>query len=220
MNILDVRQEWSSFLLNFLICRSCGFLYREADCVRSLECPHCKQVDNTLEDYFPLNASALIDLIQESYQSDVNASSDAENFEYKHCFAILIYFCSFVEILVQDFLEQRMVKMSLPNEVRELLLKDYRYVKTRVEKLFPTLIGRKWKETLKMLTAQSELDFSAAIEFYEQVAEKRNLLVHEGNKWAMPDDMPRNCIFQLDPIIKLFVTLHNEFIAKPGNVIV
>ncbi len=218
MNILNVREEWSSLLLNFLVCNSCKFLYREADQIKSDECPHCRRVSSTLELYFPLNVFALIDLIQESYQSDGNANSEFTKHEYKHHLSISIYFCSLIEVLLQDFLEQRMAKMELPNQVQGLLLKDYRYVHKRVEKLFPTLIGCKWKETLKTLTAGGELDFVAAIEFYEEVVDKRNLLVHEGNKWAIPEDMPEKCALQLDPIIKLFVRLHNEFVAVYLNV--
>ena len=44
MNILDVQQDWSSLLSNYIICDSCKFLYREADQKKTGECPGCKAI--------------------------------------------------------------------------------------------------------------------------------------------------------------------------------
>jgi hypothetical protein len=103
--------------------------------------------------------------------------------------------------------------MGIPQNIQERLLTDNMYVKQRVQRLFPTLTDAKWNKTIKNLSGRVELDYIETTKFYEHAAEKRNVFLHSGSKWAIPTDMPRKCLRQIWPTVNLFVSLHNEFIA-------
>ena len=222
MDILEIRgQRLSTLLANFMICQSCEIVDRDQERMRvGYQCPRCGVAGQGARGYFPISVSTLIDLMQEFYHlkhgSDVD-SDEASNTRNQgnHQLAVVIFFCTLVEVLLQHFLEQRMSRMGLSHEIQERLLNDNIFVKQRVQKLFPTLTGVKWKETIKMLSKRVELDYVEATKFCEHAAEKRNFFLHSGNKWAIPNDMPEKCIREIWPIVNLFVSLHNEFITQP-----
>lgn len=221
MDITEVRdQELSTLLSDFMICTSCEFVDRDHKRQRvGYQCPRCRVVGTGAELYFPVSVSTLIDLMQEFYhlkqEKDVDSAriSKIQN-ESNHRLAVVIFFCALVEVLLQHFLERRMSRMGLSHEVQEKLLKDNISAKRRFQELFLTLIGAKWKKIVKMLTKQAELNYIEAIDLYELAAKKRNLFLHEGNKWAIPEDMPEKCLRHISPVLNLFVALHNEYIAK------
>ncbi len=57
-------------------------------------------------------------------------------------------------------------------------------------------------------------DFKQTVDFYIESAEKRNKLLHLGNKWIMPPDMAKQCFDHMAPLIQLFIALHNTYLAK------
>jgi hypothetical protein len=176
------------------------------------KCPRCGIAGGGGRNYFPMSVHSLIDLMQEFYHlkqvSDIDSEVPNIQNESNHQLAVVILFCTLGEVLLQHFLECLMYSKGLPQEIQNRLLNDNLFAKQRIQKLFPALAGAEWKVTV-------EIDYLEATKFYEHAAEKRNLFLHRGNKWAISKDMPEKCLHQIWPIINLFVSLHNEFIAQP-----
>ncbi len=222
MDVLEIRsQRLSTLLADFMICGSCGIVDRDHERIRvGYECPRCGIPGDGASGYFPLSALSLIDLMQEFYhlkQGGAAANSvPVERNEGNHRLAVVIFFCALVEVLLQHFLEERMSKMGLPHEIQGRLLDDNLSVKQRVQRLFPTLTGVKWEKAVATLSERVDLDYSEAAKFYYQQASRaRNKFLHGGNKWAIPQDMPEQCISHIWPLVCLFVALHNEYVAQP-----
>lgn len=223
MNILEIRhQKLSTLLSTFMICDFCKIVDLDHERMEvGYLCPRCGVAGNGGRDYFPMSVHNLIDLMQEFYHLKHGLGEDSKisnnQSEGNHQLAVVILFCTLVEVLLQYFLERLMSKMELPQKIQEKLLNDNMNVHQRVEKLFPSLTGAEWMKTIKKLSGGVELDYVETRKFCKYAAEKRNLFLHRGNKWAIPKDMPVKCLHQIWPIVNLFVSLHNEFIAKKEN---
>lgn len=222
MDILEIqKQRLSAVLDDFTICKSCEIVDRDDNrIVVGYRCPRCGAIGDGARSYFPSSVRTLIDLMQEFYHLKQESDMDSDKGPSisnggNHQLAVVIFFCTLVEVLLHYFLERRMSKIGLSREIQERLLNDNIFIKQRVQKLFPAITSAKWKETVKMLSRRVELDYVEAVEFYEHAAEKRNLFLHRGNKWIIPKDMPEKCLRQIWPILNLFVSLHNNFVAKP-----
>jgi hypothetical protein len=162
---------------------------------------------------------AIADLIAELYPLPdldipvlIIPSSDPPE---SHRLAILVFFCTLGEILLQQFLERCMLRLNLPTQIQKRLLQDNLFPPQRIERLFPILTGASWKQAVSAASKHAETNFQSTVIFYKEASEGRNLLLHLGNKWAVPTDMARKCFDQIAPLIKLFVELHNTCLAKP-----
>jgi hypothetical protein len=221
MDIFEIKHQKLSTLLSvFMICTSCKIVDNDTNRIEvGYKCPKCGIAGDGARDYFPMSVHSLIDLMQEFYhlKQESGEGSEVPKFEGEdnHKLAVVILFCTLVEVLLQHFLECLMSSMELSHKIQERLLNDNISIRQRVEKLFPTLIGAKWRKTIKKLNEHVELNYIEAIEFHKYASEKRNFFLHRGSKWAIPKNMPKKCIQQIWPIINLFVSLHNEFIAQP-----
>lgn len=222
VDLLEIRtQRLSTLLADFMICESCGIVDREHERMRvGYACPRCGVPGQGATAYFPMSVISLIDLMQEFYHGRTNLEADEEQMtspKGNHRLAVVIFFCTLGEVLLEHFFKGLMSHIGLSRLIQERLLNDNIFVKQRVEKLFPALTGVRWKPAVKMLAKGKQLDYLKATEFYEDAVEKRNLFLHKGNKWAIPKDMPENCLRQIWPLVNLFVALHNKFLAKPLN---
>lgn len=223
MNILEIRhQKLSTLLSTFMICDFCKIVDLDHERMEvGYLCPRCGVAGNGGRDYFPMSVHSLIDLMQEFYHlkqiSDIDSEVPSIQNESNHQLAVVILFCTLGEVLLQHFLESLMYRKGLSHEIQKRLLNDNLFAKQRIQKLFPALVGAKWKATVEMMNKHVDLNYLEATKFYEQATEKRNLFLHRGNKWAIPKDMPVKCLRQIWPIVNLFVSLHNEFVAKKEN---
>jgi hypothetical protein len=218
VDILDIRhQPLSTLLADFFICQSCGTVDGDDNRIRvGYACPRCGTPSPGAQYYFPLPALSLIDLMQEFFhmRSDapVNEKSSSEK---NHQLAVVIFFCTLGEALLHHFLEEGLHKLRIPYDVQDRLLEDHLFVKQRVDKIFPLVTGnKKWKASVKMLSQRGSIDYTETEAFYQSTAHKRNLLLHRGNMWAIPGDLPEQCMRHIHPLMYLFVDLHNEFIAR------
>lgn len=219
--ILEINDQSLGLLLaDFLICDSCGYVVKfDFQMDSSYQCSRCGFWNKVATLYFPITVRSLIDLMQEFYHLKQEATPDsetpAEQKESNHRLAVVIFFCSLGEILLAHFFNERMFKMKLPQEIRKRLLDDNWSVKQRIQKLFPSLTCVKWKEAVETLSKRVELNYNKTVEFYRRVSDVRNKFLHEGLKWAIPSDMPKQCLCHIWPLICLFVALHNEYVAQP-----
>jgi hypothetical protein len=169
--------------------------------------------------YFPISVSSLIDLMQEFYhlkqEATPHSETPVEQKESNHQLAVVIFFCALAEVLLQHFLEQCMSKMGLPHEIQDRLLNDNPFVKQRVEKIFPVLTGVKWNKAMAILSEYVKLNYVEVTEFHKRTSRARNEFLHKGSKWAIPQDMPEQCIRRIWPLVCLFVALHNKYVIQP-----
>lgn len=220
VDILEISDQPLSMLLSdFMICTSCEIVDRDHERITVGHlCQNCGVASKGGRGFFPMSVHSLIDLMQDFYHLRHPSEEDAEmsnsGRKSDHQLAIVILFCTLGEVLLQHFLVNLMSKMVISNNIQERLLNDNMYVQQRIQKLFPTLTGAKWSKTVEKLSETVELNYMEAMEIYKDAVEKRNYFLHRGNIWAIPRDMPEKCIRQIWPIVNLFVSLHNEFIAK------
>jgi hypothetical protein len=221
IDILEIRDQPLSMLLSdFMICTSCKIVDRDHERITVGHlCQNCGVASKGGRGFFPMSVHSLIDLMQDFYHlrhpSEEGAEMSNSARKSDHQLAIVILFCTLGEVLLQHFLETLMSNMGLSQQIQERLLSDNMFVRQRTQKVFPTLTGAKWNETIGKLSGKVELNYIETIEFYKHPVEKRNYFLHRGSKWAIPRDMPEKCIRQIWPILNLFVSLHNEFIAQP-----
>jgi hypothetical protein len=223
MDILEIKhQNLSTLLSDFSICTSCKIVDRDDErIIVGYKCSRCGVAGRGGRSYFPMSVHNIIDLMQEFYHlkqvSNIDSEVSNTRNESNHQLAVVILLCTLGEVLLQHFLERLMFSKGLSQEIQTRLLNDNLSAKQRIQKLFPALVGAKWKVTVEMMNKRVDLDYLETTKFYEHAAEKRNLFLHRGSKWAIPKDMPEKCLRQIWPIVNLFVSLHNEFIAKKSN---
>ena len=219
MDIVEIRnQRLSTILTDFMICQSCGIVDKDRERMRvGYECPRCGIPGKHGMIYFPTSVQSMIDLMQAFYHvkqkvppDSVVATGQNEN---NYQLAVVIFFCTLAEVLLEHFLSKLMDKKKLPRKIQARLLDDNLSINRRSQKLFTTLTGAKLKNAVSKLGEGGALDFSETIRFYRHASRERSNFLHKGYKWAVTQDMPQQCIRHIWPLILLFVALHNEYIA-------
>ena len=183
-------------------------------------CPRCGSPSPGGLSYFALPIPTVGDLIGElNPLPELDSPNPSAKLPIPdgHKFALLVFFCTLAEVLLQHFLQRHMDSLTIPLPVQRRLLSDNSGVKRRLDNLFPSIVGVKWKDAVKTVSANSGKDFSQTVAFAAEAAAKRNLLVHLGNQWAIPQAMTERCFNETSPLVRLFVELHNAFLARPVN---
>jgi hypothetical protein len=214
------RQKFSDFIGEYYLCRSCGIVDTDHERIRKgHECSRCGVPGDGALGYFKFTVGTTADLIGELHPLpdlySIEPESEVAVAAESHNLALLVFFCTLGEILLQHFLQRCMSDQKIPIKVQDRLLGDNLFVKQRIDKLFPMLIGEKWTKAIKNITEKSREDFVKVVEFYVDANEKRNQLLHLGNKWAVSAEFDTQCFDNTAPLVKLFVALHNEYLAKP-----
>jgi hypothetical protein len=219
MDIIDIEnQQLSSLLLDFNICAKCKTVDRrmEREFV-GYECPDCGTPSNGGKGYFSISVATLVDLIQDYYhlsKDTLNQQASKGTSSNKLPLAVIIFFCTLGEVLLEDFLVECMKERKIPDQVQKRLLDDNLFSKQRIDKLFPLFTGISWRSAIQKLDKKAELNYEETVKFYLDVVEQRNKVLHKGYVWNVPPDMPKLCMQNLWPLISLFVALHNEFIRS------
>ena len=169
--------------------------------------------------YFPSVISVMVNLIQSAYHGTQPTSRrghspeslpDARGEDSR--LATVIYFSTFVDLLLEHFLENVADALPIPRGVYERLMSDHMYARVRTEKLFPALTGQTWRQALTRVSKNDGCDYAEVAQFAKEVAQKRNALLHEGDKWAISEELPEQCINRSSQLADLFVALHNEYV--------
>ena len=213
------RQSWSDHILGFYICQSCEFIDRDSQRTQvGYPCPRCNVPSPGGLRYFALPIPTVGDLIGELHplpELDAPDPTVAIPIPESHQFALLVFFCTLAEVLLQHFIQRYMASLSIPRPIQDKLLADNKGTRRRIDTLFPALVGVKWKDAVSHVSARSGTDYSATMGFAAEAAEKRNLVLHLGNQWAMPPEMPERCFTETATLIRFFVELHNSYLARP-----
>jgi hypothetical protein len=218
-DLLEIRnQALSTLLADFSVCHGCAVVDRNKNRIQvGTPCPECSIPSKGATAYFHLEVVTLIDLMQEIYHSSPSprqGSQPSRSPKRDHQLAVVIFFCTLGEVLLGHFLREAMIALNLPKGVIDRLLSDHQYAKQRIEKVFPSVTGRKWKKTVEQLSSSAKLDYSTTVDFYLQAVEARNKFLHDGVKWAIPEGMPEKCMRTIGPLLNLFVALHNMIVCE------
>lgn len=207
------NQRLSVIYGDYHICPTCGIVDRDRQRSRvGYPCPICSITGDGGLLYLPLSAFSLIDLMQEMYRLGSSTTDDQQT--RSHHLAIVVFFCSLTEVILQHFFMECMFDQAIPDPVQDRLLNDHLGVRDRVDTLFPTIAGMKFKEAIKHLSTAQGVDHGDIAKFCAATAKKRNLFLHNGAKWVIPANLAEECIDLVPALINLFVALHNEFARK------
>jgi hypothetical protein len=215
-----LTETWTYFILGYYICQACGVVDRDKDrLIVGHKCPRCGTPSQQGLMFFDMTVGAIADLVAEFYPllppDSPPSTAPITDPPESHRLAILVFFCTLGEILLQHYLERCMLRLGLPVEIQERLLQDNLFPKQRIKRLFPILTGATWQVAVKAASKSANSEFENTVDFYLEATEKRNQLLHVGNKWLITPDMAVKCFDQMDSLIRLFVELHNIYLAKP-----
>lgn len=153
--------------------------------------------------------------MQEFYHAKYEISDENDLFKLKDTdnakLAVVIFFVSLREVCMDNFLDGLAYAYNLPANVHERLFADSPTYSRKMNKLFPSLVGLSWKKAIDEINNEDQIDYIEIDQFIKKVADARNNFLHQGIKWAIGDDMPKNCIKNIWPLLNLYVALHNKF---------
>ena len=201
------------------VCESCNIVDDDRNRMRvGYECPICGVPGKGGKIYFHMNVIRLIDLMLAFYKPGQRAAlvsnAPKNGVKYESRLAVVIFFCTLGEVLLQHFLQWHMWKLGLPSEIQKRLLDDNPFVKQRIEKLFPTLTGAKWNRAVGNLGTAASVNYAETVAFHKRASEARNEFLHRGEDFAITQEMAEGCMHQVWPLVSLFVDLHNKYVAK------
>jgi hypothetical protein len=170
MKISEITEQPLGPLMDiFHICQSCSLVDADQErCAVGHPCAHCGETSRGALSYFGLPVASLVDLMQESFQQKPRVAEHGRALakDGVHQLAVVIYFCTLGEVLLDHFLRELMHALQIPQGAQERILTDNLFSKDRVEKVFPSLVNEKWKAVIKELTKNSKLNYERTVKFY------------------------------------------------------
>ncbi len=211
------QQLSSVTTMSYLACAKCGVVDTENERMRKgFVCPICGTASRGGCNYFPMAATFVVNMMQSTFHAgqksphflrNKDGQENREVADYQ--LAVIIYFSTVTDLLIEKLLEELGRVKNTPYDVIRFLLDEHRFTRSRLERIFPLFADRKWKVALSDACAVSDSDFNSIDAFVRSVEDRRNTLLHEGYKWSIPKEMPRDCIDRLPELLSLFVALHN-----------
>lgn len=216
MSITEIMDTslWPT-VANYFICEHCRVVDTNIHFTeRNYRCPTCGKTSDTGRVFFDINILTLIDLIQEAFHTKPRKKSEFGNKKINApSLAVLIFFCTLREALLESLIFNLMCMHDLPPNVRDRLYDDNRMYSDKMKKLFPSLAGLKtWNEALSQIKVKTGRDHKPIDEFLKKADKMRNEILHEGNKLAFRPHMKKACLENIPKLLKLYVDFHNTFI--------
>lgn len=128
--------------------------------------------------------------------------------------AVIIFFATLREVLLNNLLQELFWAGGLPEDICERLLADSPTYKHRLDKLFKTLTGDKWKNALRKISEEQSFNFIALSDFVGDIVKARNTFLHKGIKWAIKEEMAGQCLRNTYPLLSMYAILHNKYVVK------
>jgi hypothetical protein len=218
MRIIDIKTQPLGLVLDsFCICQNCHIVDTDHERIKvNHPCSTCGEPSPGGRSFFGLPVYSLINLMQVSYHSenvisqtgglhDHNSSEDTK-------LAVVIFFVALREVLTTRFLRNLMIARDIPEEISERLFEDNPTHTQRMNKLFHSLTGQRWKKAIKILSEDSGIDYANLDKFIEDTVNARNIFLHKGIKWAIGKDMAGHCLERTPSLLQLHVDLHNKYV--------
>ncbi len=218
MKVIDIKRQPLDLVLDdFCICETCHIVDRYM--MRSEagnDCPTCGEPMPYGRAYFPSSVRSLINLMQEFYHARYKIGDEALNMELQDAhnseLAVVIFFVSLREVLLVNFIKERLNAHNGPDATYKDLLSDSRTYSHKMSKLFPNLVGVPWNKAIKEISKPGKIDYEKLDCFVRRIAEARNSFLHDGIKYAIEKDMPGACLENISPLLNLYVALHNTYV--------
>jgi hypothetical protein len=216
MGLAEIKDTslWPA-IANYFICDHCRVVDADIRLTeRGYQCPICFKTSDSGRLFFDIGILTLIDLIQEAFHTKSWKKSEFGNKKISaQSLSVLIFFCSFREVLLDRLIVNLMYMYDLPQNVRDRLYADNRTYSERMTKLFPSLVGLKnWKEAIRQIKAKTGRDHTRIDGFLRKANDIRNEILHEGDKMAFRPHMKKACLENIPNVIALYVDFHNTFI--------
>lgn len=149
-DILDIKhQSLGLVLADFHICQHCHIVDRDSNRIKvGYPCPNCGTPSPAGRMYFNVSVHSLINLMQEFFHKDQSKLETPEDELFDEVsqkksskLAVIIFFATLREVLLENLLYDLMIAQNLPGNVCKRLFSDSITHKQRLEKLFPSLAG-------------------------------------------------------------------------------
>lgn len=204
--------NWNLYNASYFICTQCWVVDLDRSRMsRGYPCPVCGCTTAAPgRMYFHVNIMVLIDLLEESYGSLEDL--DVEENVAAGPVAIVLFFCTLKEALLEHFLRQMFAVLNISEGIRHRLVKDHRLFHEKIQQLLPALVGDRWLEAVTKASQTGKRDFSAVNTVMIEAAEQRNRFLHDASVWDISKKLASGCIDSLDDLLCLFVALHNCYV--------
>jgi hypothetical protein len=210
------KQRLSTVISSYWLCKACGFASDDMRIARvGSPCSHCGSPSHGGVLFFPMGVHVMIDLRQEFYHlhpEDSHIHDALTSNHQHHRLAIIVFYCSLGELLLEHFLSNLMEALNLPQRIQDRLLTDVSIEKRLA--LFQLLTNRSFPEAVRQLDNPPLNDFHRVYLYYVEIRNKRNSFLHAGNPFAIDKSMPEQCLIDAPILITLFISLHNKFVIE------
>ena len=204
------RQALSTLVTGAYVCPACAIVDWHLDRMTvDYPCPTCGSPSTGARSYFPIQAHGLVDLMQLILHSPSKPKSPLV---VRQDIGVVVFFCTFLDVLLEHFLRVLMTAMDLSGAVQDRMLHDNRYHGQRLDRVFPALLDSKFSAAVADLGSASGHDWQPTLDFCKRAILARNSLIHGGQTWSVESTMPRECVDQSQEVSSLFVALHNRYV--------
>jgi len=203
---------------NFFICEHCNIVDKDSGRLeRGNKCSNCKNTDDRGMSYFSTQVTSLINLMQAFYHNqqvvtDENGENHVPFWVGNVKLPVVIFFATLRELLLNNLIDELFKARNIDGDICERLLKDSPTHKQRLDNLFKTLTGEKWKTALTQIDKEEGTNFVSLDAFIINVVKARNDFLHNGNTWEIKDNMAEDCMKNIYPMLELHARLHNHFV--------
>lgn len=210
------KQRLSTVISSYWLCKACGFASDDMRVARvGSSCSHCGSPSHGGVLFFPMGVHVMIDLMQEFYHlhpEDSLIHDALTSNRQHHQLAIIVFYCSLGELLLEHFLSTLMETLNLPQRIQDRLLADVSIEKRLA--LFRLLTNCSFSDSVKQLDNPPSNDFQRVYLYYIEIRDKRNSFLHAGNPFVMETTMPEQCLIDAPILIMLFISLHNKYVVE------
>ena len=223
MDVTEIKNQQLGLILDsFYICQNCHLVDTDHErCEVGHLCSTCGKPSTAGRSYFNLSVNSLINLMQEFYHVKYEISEEDGLFKIQDAdnakLAVVIFFTSLREVCMDNFLDEIVYALNLPANIHERLFADSPTCSLKMNKLFPSLVGLSWKKAIDKINKEDQIDYKKVDQLMKKVADARNNFLHQGTKRAISNDLPKDCIKNIWPLLNLFVALHNKFVFPIRN---
>lgn len=215
LDVLKEKRPLGPILAGYNECRICHYAGFWANSTMvGHPCPACHRPGEGGQAFYGGTIRALTNVIQDCYHRHFKQQRPDHFKQTNESIVALVVFCSLGEVLLERFLRYLMIALKIPPKVLDRLLEDNQIQNKRVEKLFPSLTGEKWKVAVKFVSSGSDIDFEKVWVFYLKTKKARNMFLHKGNRFVLTSSMPEEILQNMAPLLDLFVRLHNRYIHE------
>jgi hypothetical protein len=200
------------FVWEFQMCRHCRVVDKDRARVQyGYACSVCGKPSEGGLSYFEISIHTLAALIEKA-STQLSRFADDTDQSKIHSVAIVIFFCTVREALLNWLIEHLCWAQKVPRLVFERLLADNNVHVKRQNALLPSLTAKKWKALVQQETIASGTDYRGLNDLLERAANARNAFVHEGKSAEIDCSLAAECVEKFSVLLEFYVALHNRYV--------